>query len=168
MMNPAKAPVDTVPMLGPSEGFLGGPPRAPHPCTVVNIPAEPPKDHIIWSIICFSYHNICCLGLAALIYSFKVSFWGFFCESPLQIIRSHLCWALKRRFSLRISPFSLPGQRQKDDGGYGRGSALCLDRPLPQHLVCCADFSVFARWLNHSHCYSCADASDSADIHKTE
>lgn len=41
--------------------------------TTVNIPAEPPKDHIIWSLCNFFYGNICCLGLAAFIFSIKVS-----------------------------------------------------------------------------------------------
>ncbi|CAJ1056991.1 dispanin subfamily A member 2b-like [Xyrichtys novacula] len=39
--------------------------------TRVNIDTEPPKDHIIWSLICFNFSNPCCLGLAALIYSVK-------------------------------------------------------------------------------------------------
>uniref|UniRef100_A0A8C8DHD1 Uncharacterized protein n=1 Tax=Oryzias sinensis TaxID=183150 RepID=A0A8C8DHD1_9TELE len=33
--------------------------------------AEPPKDHIIWSLCCFLYSNPLCLGLAALIFSIK-------------------------------------------------------------------------------------------------
>ncbi len=41
--------------------------------TTVNMPAELPKDHIIWSLLCFVYSNPCCLGLAALIFSIKVS-----------------------------------------------------------------------------------------------
>ncbi|XP_041650811.1 dispanin subfamily A member 2b-like [Cheilinus undulatus] len=39
--------------------------------TTVNIVAEPPKDHIIWSLLCFVYTNPCCLGLVALIHSIK-------------------------------------------------------------------------------------------------
>ncbi|XP_056908898.1 dispanin subfamily A member 2b-like [Takifugu flavidus] len=70
-MNPAMQPMEKISMLGPSDDFPGGPPGAPYPSTVVNIPAEPPKDHFIWSIICFAYSNIFCLGLAALIYSVK-------------------------------------------------------------------------------------------------
>uniref|UniRef100_A0A3P9P962 Uncharacterized protein n=1 Tax=Poecilia reticulata TaxID=8081 RepID=A0A3P9P962_POERE len=42
--------------------------------TVVNIPAELPNNHIIWSLISFVYGNLLCLGLAALIFSIKVSF----------------------------------------------------------------------------------------------
>ncbi|XP_023811394.1 interferon-induced transmembrane protein 1 isoform X1 [Oryzias latipes] len=33
--------------------------------------AEPPRDHIIWSLCCFLYSNPLCLGLAALIFSIK-------------------------------------------------------------------------------------------------
>ncbi|XP_054893266.1 dispanin subfamily A member 2b-like [Poeciliopsis prolifica] len=40
--------------------------------TAVNIPAELPNDHIIWSLISFVHGNPFCLGLAALIYSIKV------------------------------------------------------------------------------------------------
>ncbi|XP_030586902.1 uncharacterized protein LOC115781401 [Archocentrus centrarchus] len=50
-------------------GQPGGPQLVQH--TTVNITAEPPKDHIIWSLLCFVYLNPCCLGLAALIYSIK-------------------------------------------------------------------------------------------------
>uniref|UniRef100_A0A8C6SF01 Uncharacterized protein n=1 Tax=Neogobius melanostomus TaxID=47308 RepID=A0A8C6SF01_9GOBI len=32
---------------------------------------EIPKDHFIWSLLCFVYYNPCCLGLAALIHSVK-------------------------------------------------------------------------------------------------
>uniref|UniRef100_A0AAX7U4W3 Uncharacterized protein n=1 Tax=Astatotilapia calliptera TaxID=8154 RepID=A0AAX7U4W3_ASTCA len=40
--------------------------------TTVIISTEPPKDHFIWSLLCFFYSNpCCCLGLAALIYSIK-------------------------------------------------------------------------------------------------
>ncbi|KAM9351919.1 dispanin subfamily A member 2b-like [Symphorus nematophorus] len=39
--------------------------------TTVNVTSEPPKDHIIWSLCCFVYSNLCCLGLAALIFSVK-------------------------------------------------------------------------------------------------
>ncbi|XP_075905391.1 dispanin subfamily A member 2b-like [Nelusetta ayraudi] len=39
--------------------------------TTVNMVAEPPKDHIIWSLCCFVYSNPCCLGLVALIFSIK-------------------------------------------------------------------------------------------------
>ncbi|XP_076742172.1 dispanin subfamily A member 2b [Maylandia zebra] len=53
---------------GPS-GQPGGSVLVQH--TSVNIVTEPPKDHIIWSLLCFAYSNPCCLGLAALIYSIK-------------------------------------------------------------------------------------------------
>ncbi|XP_026213371.1 dispanin subfamily A member 2b-like [Anabas testudineus] len=39
--------------------------------TIVDIPPEVPRDHIIWSLFCFAYSNIFCLGLAALICSIK-------------------------------------------------------------------------------------------------
>uniref|UniRef100_A0A3B4F7Q2 Uncharacterized protein n=1 Tax=Pundamilia nyererei TaxID=303518 RepID=A0A3B4F7Q2_9CICH len=41
--------------------------------TDVPVIIEYPQDHIIWSLCCFVYSNPCCLGLAALIYSIKVS-----------------------------------------------------------------------------------------------
>lgn len=39
--------------------------------TVVTVPAEPPKDYLIWSLFNFVYGNICCFGLVALIFSVK-------------------------------------------------------------------------------------------------
>lgn len=41
--------------------------------TVVNVDVskEMPPDYFIWSLICFSWVNPCCLGLAALIHSVK-------------------------------------------------------------------------------------------------
>lgn len=42
--------------------------------SAVNIPAVQPSDDIIWSLVCFMYGNPLCLGLAALIFSVKVSF----------------------------------------------------------------------------------------------
>lgn len=68
-MNPTHYPVQPAQVQG-SEGLPGA---APVQYTTVNIPAEPPKDHIIWSLCCFVYSNPCCLGLAALIFSIKVS-----------------------------------------------------------------------------------------------
>ncbi|XP_047452734.1 dispanin subfamily A member 2b-like [Mugil cephalus] len=50
-------------------------PALPAPSTVqyttVNVTAEPPRDHIIWSICSLFYSNPFCLGLAALIFSVK-------------------------------------------------------------------------------------------------
>ncbi|XP_047452733.1 uncharacterized protein LOC125015114 [Mugil cephalus] len=50
-------------------------PVLPAPSTVqyttVNVIAEPPRDHIIWSIFSLVYSNPFCLGLAALIFSVK-------------------------------------------------------------------------------------------------
>uniref|UniRef100_A0A3Q2EDL6 Uncharacterized protein n=1 Tax=Cyprinodon variegatus TaxID=28743 RepID=A0A3Q2EDL6_CYPVA len=43
------------------------------PQTTVNIPAEQLKDNIVWSLFSFVYGNLCCIGLAALIFSVKVS-----------------------------------------------------------------------------------------------
>ncbi|XP_075905396.1 dispanin subfamily A member 2b-like [Nelusetta ayraudi] len=40
--------------------------------TTVTMVAEPPKDHVIWSLCCFVYCcNPCCLGLLAFIFSIK-------------------------------------------------------------------------------------------------
>ncbi|KAM6937902.1 interferon-induced transmembrane protein 5 [Xenentodon cancila] len=39
--------------------------------TTINMVTEPPKDHIVWSLMCLVYGNPCCLGLAALIFSVK-------------------------------------------------------------------------------------------------
>ncbi|XP_061578391.1 dispanin subfamily A member 2b-like [Cololabis saira] len=38
---------------------------------VINMPAEPPMDHVVWSICSLMHGNCCCLGLAALIFSVK-------------------------------------------------------------------------------------------------
>ncbi|KAM4554106.1 dispanin subfamily A member 2b-like [Fundulus diaphanus] len=50
-------------------GQPGGPRVVQH--TTVNIPSEPQKDHLVWSLCSFVYANVCCLGLAALIFSVK-------------------------------------------------------------------------------------------------
>ncbi|MEQ2169157.1 hypothetical protein GOODEAATRI_022087 [Goodea atripinnis] len=39
--------------------------------STLEVTTERPMDHIIWSLCCFVYGNPCCLGLAALIFSFK-------------------------------------------------------------------------------------------------
>ncbi|XP_008409391.1 interferon-induced transmembrane protein 1-like [Poecilia reticulata] len=54
---------------GASPGQPGGPTGVQH--TVVNVPTEPTKDYLVWSLWNFVYGNIFCLGLAALIYSVK-------------------------------------------------------------------------------------------------
>ncbi|KAM4734588.1 dispanin subfamily A member 2b-like [Anableps anableps] len=46
-----------------------GPREVQH--TIVNVSSEPPKDHLVWSLWSFVYGNICCFGLAALIFSVK-------------------------------------------------------------------------------------------------
>ncbi|XP_014895662.1 dispanin subfamily A member 2b-like [Poecilia latipinna] len=50
-------------------GQSGGPTGVQH--TVVNVPTEPTRDYLVWSLCSFVYGNIFCLGLAALIYSVK-------------------------------------------------------------------------------------------------
>ncbi|XP_005731460.1 dispanin subfamily A member 2b-like [Pundamilia nyererei] len=69
MKPPAYVPMQARTYDGPS-GQPGGSVLVQH--TSVNIVTEPPKDHFIWSLLCFLYsHPCCCLGLAALIYSIK-------------------------------------------------------------------------------------------------
>ncbi|XP_039882208.1 dispanin subfamily A member 2b-like isoform X3 [Simochromis diagramma] len=68
MKPPAYVPMQARTYDGPS-GQPGGSVLVQH--TSVNIVTEPPKDHFIWSLLCFFYSNPCCLGLAALIYSIK-------------------------------------------------------------------------------------------------
>lgn len=73
-MNPAVYPPEAVPLQGGYDGRLGQP--GGHSVvqhTTVNVTTEPPKDHIIWSLYSFVYSNCFCLGLAALIFSIKVS-----------------------------------------------------------------------------------------------
>uniref|UniRef100_A0A3B5PUD7 Uncharacterized protein n=1 Tax=Xiphophorus maculatus TaxID=8083 RepID=A0A3B5PUD7_XIPMA len=47
----------------------GGPTGVQH--TVVNVPTEPTKDYLVWSLCSFVYANFCCLGLGALIHSVR-------------------------------------------------------------------------------------------------
>ncbi|XP_074490052.1 dispanin subfamily A member 2b-like [Sebastes fasciatus] len=68
-MNPEGYPIENVPLQGTYDGQPGGPTVVQY--TTVNINTEPPKDHIIWSLLCFMYSNPCCLGLAALTFSIK-------------------------------------------------------------------------------------------------
>ncbi|XP_044050057.1 uncharacterized protein LOC122875221 [Siniperca chuatsi] len=71
-MKPVDHPAEAVPLHGRYNELSvqpGGSTGAQY--TTVNIPTEPPKDHIIWSLCCFVYSNPCCLGLAALIFSIK-------------------------------------------------------------------------------------------------
>uniref|UniRef100_I3IWB6 Interferon-induced transmembrane protein 1-like n=1 Tax=Oreochromis niloticus TaxID=8128 RepID=I3IWB6_ORENI len=69
MKPPAYVPVQVRAYDGPS-GQPGGSVLVQH--TTVNVITEPPKDHFIWSLLCFLYsYPWCCLGLAALIYSIK-------------------------------------------------------------------------------------------------
>ncbi|KAL4005464.1 hypothetical protein ACER0C_005177 [Sarotherodon galilaeus] len=68
MKPPAYVPMQVRTYDGPS-GQPGGSALVQH--TTVNVITEPPKDHFIWSLLCFAYLNPCCLGLSALIYSIK-------------------------------------------------------------------------------------------------
>ncbi|XP_007546842.2 interferon-induced transmembrane protein 3-like [Poecilia formosa] len=52
-----------------SPGQSGGPTVVQH--TVVNVPTEPTRDYLVWSLWNLIYGNIFCFGLAALIYSVK-------------------------------------------------------------------------------------------------
>uniref|UniRef100_A0A3Q1FF45 Uncharacterized protein n=1 Tax=Acanthochromis polyacanthus TaxID=80966 RepID=A0A3Q1FF45_9TELE len=70
-MNPQGYPSAPVPLKGVPYGQPEGPGMVQH--TTVNIIVDHPKDHIIWSIFNFIHMNPCCLGLAALIHSIKVS-----------------------------------------------------------------------------------------------
>ncbi|XP_005755270.1 dispanin subfamily A member 2b-like [Pundamilia nyererei] len=75
-MHPQGYVTDAVQLQGMGYGGLPGQPGVVQH-TAVNITrgqpviTEPPKDHIIWSLLCFVYSNPFCLGLAALIYSIK-------------------------------------------------------------------------------------------------
>ncbi|XP_062276816.1 dispanin subfamily A member 2b-like [Scomber scombrus] len=72
-MNPPGYQTEAFPLQGERHDVLPGQPAGPTivQYTTVNVTADPPKDHIIWSLCCFVYFNPLCLGLAALIYSFK-------------------------------------------------------------------------------------------------
>uniref|UniRef100_A0A3Q3FLL8 Uncharacterized protein n=1 Tax=Kryptolebias marmoratus TaxID=37003 RepID=A0A3Q3FLL8_KRYMA len=66
-------PPEAVALQGRGPDGFSGRPGVPTGVqyTTVNIPAEPPKDHITWSISNFLYGNIFGLGLAAFIFSIK-------------------------------------------------------------------------------------------------
>ncbi|KAF3705471.1 Dispanin subfamily A member 2b [Channa argus] len=68
-MYPKSFMVETAPLKQKYDGPPAKPTVAEY--TTVDVAAEPPKDHIIWSLVCFLYLNPCCLGLAALICSIK-------------------------------------------------------------------------------------------------
>ncbi|KAL3061160.1 hypothetical protein OYC64_009380 [Pagothenia borchgrevinki] len=71
-MNSEGYPSDSVPLQGRFERIHGQPGgSAGDQCITVNIPLEPPRDHIVWSLCCLFYSNPFCLGLAALIFSIK-------------------------------------------------------------------------------------------------
>ncbi|KAM7415000.1 hypothetical protein PAMA_019698 [Pampus argenteus] len=72
-MNVEGRQAEFVPLQGGGYDMHHGQPSAPAMVqyTTVNIPTDPPKDHIIWSLLSFVYCNPFCLGLAALIFSIK-------------------------------------------------------------------------------------------------
>ncbi|KAM7397055.1 hypothetical protein PAMP_020053 [Pampus punctatissimus] len=72
-MNVEGRQAEFVPLQGGREGVYRGQLNAAAMVqhTTVNIPAELPQDHIIWSLCNLVYCNPLCLGLAALIYSIK-------------------------------------------------------------------------------------------------
>ncbi|XP_015257831.1 PREDICTED: dispanin subfamily A member 2b-like [Cyprinodon variegatus] len=43
--------------------------------TAIKIPAEPPRDHFVWSLFNFFYGNLCCLGLVAVVFSVRARDW---------------------------------------------------------------------------------------------
>ena len=115
-MNSAGFPTETVPLQGKYEGFHGQPGgSAGVQYTTVSVPPEPPKDHIIWSLCCFlhPWHPCCCLGLAALIFSIKVSFihgkysaWQRIVKKEFNIILpSQLTALIKERLQRCIASF---------------------------------------------------------------
>lgn len=69
VMNPAGQSYEAVPLQG-SGGQPAGSTVVQY--TTVTMSTEPAKDHVVWSLCTCMYGNICCLGLAALIFSFKV------------------------------------------------------------------------------------------------
>lgn len=76
-MNPVANPAEFVPLQEKScAGPTGQPGQQNVDDTTVNIINEPPKDYIVWSLFSFVYLNPFCLGLAALIFSIKVSLWA--------------------------------------------------------------------------------------------
>ncbi|XP_056253500.1 dispanin subfamily A member 2b-like [Seriola aureovittata] len=67
-MDPERQQVEAFP-LKEHDGPPGGPALVQY--TTINISSEPPRDHIIWSLLSFLFAPPCCLGLAAVIYSIK-------------------------------------------------------------------------------------------------
>ncbi|XP_022625102.1 dispanin subfamily A member 2b-like [Seriola dumerili] len=65
-MDPERQQVEAFPL---KDGPPGGPALVQY--TALNITSEPPRDHIIWSLLSFFFMPPCCLGLAAIIYSIK-------------------------------------------------------------------------------------------------
>ncbi|XP_034391789.1 dispanin subfamily A member 2b-like [Cyclopterus lumpus] len=67
-MNPTSYPTENV-QMGRNPGQPRGVTSVQY--TTVNVTSNPLRDHVVWSICSFIYLNPCCLGLVALIYSFK-------------------------------------------------------------------------------------------------
>ncbi|XP_059916302.1 dispanin subfamily A member 2b-like isoform X1 [Gadus macrocephalus] len=91
------------PTLLHKEEILSARPSAPQlqemqynrdPDTVVTIvnPVEHPRDYVVWSICSFFHANPFCLGLAALIFSFKAR--DMKVTGDLQRAREYSKWAL--------------------------------------------------------------------------
>ncbi|GAA6234205.1 dispanin subfamily A member 2b-like [Lates japonicus] len=74
-MGPEGRPAEVLLLQEKFDGYPGGPGGPGGPavvqCTTVDMPPEPPRDYIIWSLISCFYSNPCCLGLVAIIYSIK-------------------------------------------------------------------------------------------------
>ncbi|KAG7232251.1 hypothetical protein INR49_009535 [Caranx melampygus] len=71
-MDPSSFSVQAFPLNRGETLATGQPGPAMVPYTTVNISMErPPRDHVVWSLLSFLFFPPCCLGLAAVIYSFK-------------------------------------------------------------------------------------------------
>ncbi|GLD68942.1 dispanin subfamily A member 2b-like protein [Lates japonicus] len=74
-MGPEGRPAEVLLLQEKFDGYPGGPGGPGGPavvqCTTVDMPPEPPRDYIIWSLISCFYSNPCCLGLVAIIHSYQ-------------------------------------------------------------------------------------------------
>lgn len=103
-MQPTGHPAEDVPLQGRYEGL--GQPGGVVQYTTVNINTDPPSDHIIWSLCCLIYSNICCLGLAAFIFSIKVS-WR---VALLIYVIPIFCYCLLKKNKLKYQFLGKPGR----------------------------------------------------------